>query len=486
MLNGDVLTDINRAVKARTVRQSLAHFALSVGVVGLLSLVALGLLVLKDPFGPVLVIGLAVVVTIGLLLLPNPLTATLLAAFLLLLPPGDLRVEGIYMLAANGAVVAALGVWLVWTLNGTETIKWNPTCLLVALYIAWGLVTLLWAPDLVESRRKLIAWTFSLILLLLICNQVRSLPAVDRFMRMLALMGWLMIFCGAYTILFTDFEYGIRLKSFDMNENTLGVMLIMALPGVIWPVMRSVGRRRRSMLALAITYILCAVSLIGLSGSRGGAISVGLLLLTLLFSKSARKWAIGGVALILGLFLTAPFLFDVLIQRVIEGEGGEFGGRPMLWEASFLFMRDHPLTGAGIGNGPFRLNPYIASLTNGANHRSDLPSHQPFLEVAVDTGLVGLVIYFGAIGSAIRAFARSRSGWVLSPSCPDGYYLVVLGATAAYGATWIKAGGLENHASLITMLALLLIPSLVQEADGRIAPEGDPGLGLSKRSHDRG
>ena len=471
---------------AGTLRQSLAHFAFSVGVVGLLSLVALGLVVLKDPLGPILVIGVAIAATIGLLLLPNPLTATLLAAFLLLLPPGDLRVEGIYTLAANCAVAAALGVWLVRALNGTETFKWNPTCLLVALYIAWGLVTLLWAPDLVESRRKLIAWTFSLILLLLICNQVRSLSAVDRFMRMLALMGWLMIFCGTYTVLFTDFDFETRLKSFNINENTLGVMLIVALPAVMWPVLRGVGRHRRPMLALAIAYILCAVLLIALSGSRGGAISVSLLLLTLLSSKSTRKWGFVGIALILCLFITAPFLFEVLIQRATEEEGGEFGGRPMLWEASLLFMRDNPLTGAGIGNGPFGLHPYIASLTSWENHRLDLPSHQPFLEVGVDTGLVGLIIYFCVIGSAILDFARCRSCWVLSPSCPDGYYLVVIGATAAYGATWVKAGGLENHASLITMLVLLLIPSLVQEADDRIALEGHPGLGQSRRSHDRG
>lgn len=471
---------------AGTLRQSLAHFAFSAGVVGLLSLVALGLVFLKDPLGPALVIGVAIAATIGLLLLPSPLTATLLAAFLLLLPPGDLRVEGIYMLAANFAVLAALGVWLVRALNGTETFKWNPTCLLVALYIGWGLVTLLWAPDLVESRRKLIAWTSGLILLLLICNQVRSLSAVDRFMRMLALMGWLMIFCGTYTVLFTDFNFDTRLKSFDINENTLGVMLIISLPAVMWPVLRSVGRRRRSMLALAIAYILCAVLLIALSGSRGGAISVSLLLLTLLFSKSTRKWAFVGVALILCLFITAPFLFEVLIQRATEEEGGEFGGRPMLWEASLLFMRHNPLTGAGIGNGPFELHPYIASLTSGANTRPDLPSHQPFLEVGVDTGLVGLIIYFCVIGSAILDFVRCRSFWLLSPFCPDGYYLLVIGATAAYGVTWFKAGGLENHASLITMLALLLIPSLVHKADDRIAPEGHPGLGLSRRSHDRG
>lgn len=468
---------------ARTARQSLVHVAFWVGGAGLLSLVALAILILRNPSIPVMLIGLAVVATIGLLLLRNALGATLLAAFVLLLPPGDLRVEGIYMAASNGAIVAALGVWLVRVLSGNETVKWNPTCLLFALYIAWGLVTLLWAPDLVEGRRKLIAWTFSFILLLLICNQVRSLPAVDRFMRMLGLMGWLMILCGIYTLLFTDFVFGTRLKSFGMNENTLGVMLITALPGVIWPVMRSVGPRRRSMLILAITYMLCAVALIALSGSRGGAISVGLLLLMLLFFRPARKWAVGGVAIILCLFLFAPFLFDTLIQRAAEGEGGELGGRPVLWEASLLFMRDH-LLGAGIGNGPFRLHPYIASLTSATNHRMDLPSHQPFLEVGVDTGLVGLIIYVCVIGSAIWSFVQSRSCWLLSPSCPNGYYLTVIGATTAYGATWIKGGGLENHASLIVMFALLLIPSLVQEADDRSARESS--RWPSKHRHDRG
>ncbi|MCA0419821.1 MAG: O-antigen ligase family protein [Proteobacteria bacterium] len=468
---------------ARAARQSLVHVALWIGGAGLLSLVALAILILKNPSIPVMLIGLAGVATIGLLLLRNPLGATLLAVFVLLLPPGDLQVPGIYMAASNGAIVAALGVWLVRVLSGNETIKWNPTCLLFALYIAWGVVTLLWAPDLVEGRRKLIAWTFNFILLLLICNQVRSLPAVDRFMRMLGLMGWLMILCGTYTLLFTGFVFGTRLKSFGMNENTLGVMLIVALPGVIWPVMRSVGPRRRSMLILAITYMLCAVALIALSGSRGGAISVGLLLLTLLFFRPARKWAVGGVAVILCLFLIAPFLFDTLIQRAVGGEGGELGGRPILWEASLLFMRDH-LLGAGIGNGPFRLHPYIASLTSTTNHRIDLPSHQPFLEVGVDTGLVGLIIYVCVIGSAIWSFVQSRSRWLLSPSCPDGYYLTVIGVAAAYGATWIKGGGLENHTSLIVMFALLLIPSLVQEADDRSAREGGPWP--SKHRHDRG
>ena len=229
--------------------------------------------------------------------------------------------------------------------------------------------------------------------------------------------------------------------------------------------------------------MLCAVALIALSGSRGGAISVGLLLLMLLFFRPARKWAVGGVAVILCLFLFAPFLFDTLIQRAIEGEGGELGGRPILWEASLLFMRDH-LLGAGIGNGPFRLHPYIASLTSATNHRMDLPSHQPFLEVGVDTGLVGLIIYVCVIGSAIWSFVQSRSRWLLSPSCPDGYYLTVIGVAAAYGATWIKGGGLENHTSLIVMFALLLIPSLVQEADDRSARERGPWP--SKHRHDRG
>lgn len=427
----------------------------------LLALVVAGLLVLRAPLAPLLVICAAVAATIGLVLLQRPLLTLFIAIFLILLPPGDLRIEDAYQISANGALAAALGAWLIQSVAQSRGAQWNATVLLIALYIAWSIVTLMWAPDLIEARRKLISWTISFIVLFMISNQIRSFSAVDGLMRVLRIMGWLLALASLYTILFNDHISGQRLKVFGINENTLCMMLIATLPGIMWLVLRATGARRTATMALSVIFILCALVIIALSGSRGGALSIVILLVSFLFSKSTRSWGIVGLLLGLGMAAAAPLLLDVLVQRFQGEEGGELGGRGYLWEASFLLLRDYVWTGVGIGNGPFQLHRYLASITSDFSPRADLPSHQPFLEVTVETGVFGLLVYCGIIASALWAFWRFRSAWNACEEAPRGYYPILSGIFVAYVMAWIKSGGVESHASLITMLGLLLVPSLL-------------------------
>jgi putative inorganic carbon (HCO3(-)) transporter len=434
----------------------------------LLAVVIAALLHLKDPLAPLLLIGMAVAGTLGLLLLQRPLAATLIAWFLILLPPGDLRIdESAYALAANGAVAAALGAGMAQAVGRPGSIRWNATCLLVLLYILWGAVTMLWAPDLIEARRKLVSWTISFILFLMIINQLKSLNALDRFMKILSIIGWLLVACAIYTIFFGDYDFGQRLKVFAINENVFGLMLITTLPGVLWPVLRSSGPQRVVMMVLSIVFLLCVLLGTALSGSRGSSLAVLLLLLAFLFGKSTRTWGIVGLVLILFIMVAAPFLFETISHRFAEEQGGELGGRELLWQASLQLFRDYPATGVGIGNGPFALHPYLAALTTATNHRLDLPSHQPFLEVAIETGLFGLLIYVVILASALMSFVRCRAAWVASREMPNAYYAIVSGVCVAYAMAWIKSGGLENHASFLVVLVLLLAPSLITTTEAQ-------------------
>lgn len=438
---------------------------LAAGMV-LLAVVIAGLLYLRDPLAPLLLIGMAVAGALGLLLLQRPLTTTLIAWFLILLPPGDLRFdEGAYTLAANGAVAAALGVGVARAVGRPISIRWNATCLLVLLYILWGAVTMLWAPDLIEARRKLVAWTISFILLLMITNQLRSLDALDRFMKMLNLMGWLLVTCAIFTILFGEFDFENRLKVLNINENVFGLMLITTLPGVLWPVLRSSGSRRVVMMVLSVAFLLCVLLGTALSGSRGSSLAVLLLLLAFLFGKSTRPWGIAGLVLLLCTAVAAPFFFETISQRFSAEEGGELGGRELLWWASLQLFRDYPATGVGIGNGPFALHPYLAALTTATNHRLDLPSHQPFLEVAIETGFFGLLIYVAILASAFASFVRFRA--MTRAEMPSAYYPIMVGVCVAYAMAWIKSGGLEIHTSLLVILVLLLAPSLIAKTEAQ-------------------
>jgi O-antigen ligase len=131
----------------------------------------------------------------------------------------------------------------------------------------------------------------------------------------------------------------------------------------------------------------------------------------------------------------------------------------VLWQASLLLIRDHWLTGVGVGNGPLELPNYIASLTSEYNHRATLPSHNPLLEVGVETGIVGMVIYVCLWVAALWQFIRHRNRQVMREGVLAAYFPILLGVTAGYFATWIKAGGLVHDPISFVLLALLVIPS---------------------------
>lgn len=427
-----------------------------------IGVLALALFLLRNPLASMLLIGAALTLPLYLLAIERPMLCLYSALFLLLLPP-DLRFEPFYMLATNGALVTALAIWMA---KPGPSGHWSGTLILFALLIGWAAMTVLWADDPVASRRELVAWLTQFTLLFLIVNQIRSVRQVDSLMYALRIIGWLIVAASIYTIFFTNYDFTRRLRVFGMNENSLGLTLILMLPGVIWPVLRSAGDRRKLLMAFSIVYILCTLILVALSGSRGTAISFVCILFTFMFARATRPWGLVGFTLVAGVMLVAPFLFGVVLQRFSEEEGGELGGRADLWEASLRFIAEHPFTGAGVGNGPTDLHDYIASVSNAHNHRMDLPSHQPFLEIGVDMGLVGIALYLAAILVTFVSFARSHAVWAAIPGAPAGYHMIVAGTTASYLTSWFKGGGVKNHPTFFLVLALLLLPAHLATVQG--------------------
>ncbi|MBJ6128548.1 O-antigen ligase family protein [Microvirga splendida] len=391
-------------------------------------------------------------------MIQHPLAALYVALFLCLMP-FKFGFDYIYDPVRNLALALALGAWLLQVAHRKDKIVWNGTCGLIVLYMAWACVTLIWAPDLVESRRKLVAYGMGLILLLLVCNQIRSKSALDGLMRVLAIVGWIMVAAGVYTIVFTGVQSGERLKVFEVNENQFGTFLILMLPGVIWPVLCRRGRMRSIYMLLSVIYILCTIMLVALSGSRGSAISLVLVLLAFWFWRPLRPWGAVGAAVVCTMLFAAPFLLGTLQSRFETKEGGDLGGRVVLWQASVLLIQDHPWSGVGVGNGPQELHWYVMSLKDDQDPKRVLPSHNPLLEVGVETGITGMAIYLGILASALWRFFMFRSRRHMQRGELSAYFPLILGTSVGYLATWIKGGGMEVNLSYFLLLALLLIPS---------------------------
>ncbi|MBQ0819728.1 O-antigen ligase family protein [Microvirga terrae] len=421
----------------------------------------LALLVSNDPRAPWLFSAGLCGIAIGYFLFQRPLTTLYIALFLHLTPTGIRFDDRIFDPIVHLTTALALASWLSNTVAHRRPITWNMICVITALYMSWGIVSLLWAPDIVEGRKKLVAYAIGFLLIFLITNQIKSLRALDGLMRVLRLNAWIIVIGGIYAALLGNFTLGDRLKVLNMNENALGMVLLLMLPGVIWPVFRSEGVKRRLMLTVSIAYVLFTVVLVALSGSRGSTIAVVIVLVTFAFSRPTRPWGMIGVFIVIGAVLGAPFLEGGLSKRFMEGEGGNLGGRAELWDASRLLIYDHPLTGAGIGNGAALLPQYVQEVSNDPYKlgRATYPSHNPILEASTDTGLPGMSIYLCLYASAVIQFVRSRRRACAREKALLPYFHVMFGVALAFLIAAMKSGGLEAQPTLFLLLALLVIPA---------------------------
>lgn len=445
-------------------------------------LLAIGLVVVQNPLGPWLLIGAAIGASAALYLANRPLVATH-ATLVLMLVPIALRIEPFHTIALNGCLAMALGVWILRRATQPEQAPWATTGIAAILLIAWASISLLWTQNLVAGRQQLVSWIIAVALLLLLVDLTRSRAALDRLMRLMRYYGWLLVLAGLATVLFTGYAFDTRLSVLKMNENGYGLFLIVMLPGVMWPALSTTGSRRILPLLASMIYISCSLPLIALTGSRGSALSLILMLLLFLAPRSTRPWGILGLCLLGGMALVAPFLLDVIAQRFEQGGRVEMGDRGPIWVASLKMILDRPWTGAGIGNGPLELRSYLASVTGEFAKRIDLPSHQPLLEVAADLGLVGVALYTTVILTAAGTFIRCWRQTTAFSTLPPGYYPVVAAMTAGFLVSWVKAGGATHNVTLVLVLTLLLIPGQLQRArrGSSLLPERSPGT-VSERT----
>jgi putative inorganic carbon (hco3(-)) transporter len=402
----------------------------------------------------------AVAVTLVLLAVRLPLVALYLTIFVALLPPG-LIPPLLYSQIFLALLALSLSAWLVQMMVQRRAVVVTVPVLLFALFWLWALITVLWAADPILSRQRLVQYLLVITLLFLIVNQVNSRRRLNGLLATLALNGWVLVASGGWTLLVTGYEPDGRLRIFELNENMMGTLLILATAGVVWQAWRAPARLKVGLTWLSILFVVAALGLIVLSGSRGGLIAFALLLLAFGMARRTRIWAIGGATVALIALIIAPLLVAPVIERFTDPVEGELGGRDVLWRAGLLYISDHPLAGAGIGNGTYALPPYIRAISSEdhLHRRVEMPAHNPLIEVGVDTGLLGLLLYGAALVSAGWLFLRSflaayqrRSAYWL------GYSWLVAAISVAFLFTWIKSGGVDAHVSTFLMVALWLAP----------------------------
>ncbi len=164
----------------------------------------------------------------------------------------------------------------------------------------------------------------------------------------------------------------------------------------------------RPSFAVAVLNIITIPFAIFFAKSTGAIIGVaGGIGLLLIFWKKTRWWAISlglvGFASLILLPNTHPIKQELLLQD----RSGQI--RISIWGETARFLKDNPLTGAGLASYSEKIKPYHTTV-NGEGIEIFHHPHNIFLTMWVNLGFLGLIAFVGIIGSVLYTQFKKRNG----------------------------------------------------------------------------
>ena len=307
-------------------------------------------------------------------------------------------------------LLACAGFWVVVTVSDDALAKTTPIHLLVLLY--WGIATVATAlsPVKVAALSGLIKLTLYLVLFALMSRVLRS-PRLRRWLIALYLHVALVVsvyglrqwFFGAEALATwvdptSPLAKTTRVYSYLGNPNLLAGYLLSAIALSLAAVFAWRGILPK---ALALTMLLVNTACLMLTFSRGGwigfAVAVFVFSILLVFWFSVRLppfWRTRSLPLLLislGFVLVVAVLFvepvrDRIWSMFIGRSDSSNNFRINVWAAVIEMIRDRPVLGIGPGNSAFnKIYPLYMR-----PRYSALSAYSVLLEVAVETGFIGL------------------------------------------------------------------------------------------------
>ena len=418
---------------------------------------ALGLLVIGGsaaiaglPLTTVMGVALIATIVIGTLLEPGiglivALIAGPWAAWMNTYFPGLLPID-----AGQIIIGFTLGAWVLGGLAKRQfVIPRSPLLIPLGLFVGWAAITMLWAPDLSFGLPEVIKW-IEIILVMLLAVDVAQRRGTQWILTGVFTSASLQALIGIYEARLR----GVGPLGFQLSEGVyraygtfeqpnpfagfVGMVLPIALAVTVYYVMRiaySLVTRSRSGVThdvlrftlYAFVTLLLAAGLY-LSFSRGAWLGTAAAIGALIVFAPRRLWvgiALGVVTLIGMLTLSnAGLLPSAIGERLADAgtllEIRDVRGVPINdanyalierqahWQAALNMLTDHPWTGVGFSNyqpvyEQYRLLNWPMPLGH---------AHNIYLNVAAETGIVGLglylVLWISVFALTFRAIRRAQ------------------------------------------------------------------------------
>jgi O-antigen ligase len=273
-----------------------------------------------------------------------------------------------------------------------------------ALFVAWAALSLLWAPDVGTGFTALTRYALNLLLVVIVFSAVRTRRHV---LVLLAIFVGGALLSGAYGLLFAGAGTvgAARLGGAGVDANFLAALLVAAL--VLAAALAALHEVPRGGRLVAGLCVVLAAAGVAATVSRSGLVSLAVVLLAGL-AVAGRGRRLGVLALAVVAVAGFAAYFTAIAPRDaadrLTHAGGE--GRPDLYTIGGRMIEAHPVQGVGVGNFTVASVDYL--LRPGAIERPefivDTPkvTHNVYLQVAAELGVVGIALFAFLLGFAIR------------------------------------------------------------------------------------
>ena len=240
----------------------------------------------------------------------------------------------------------------------------------------------------------------TVLLFLLVIYWCRSVQDVRRLIWVYCIASVAVVIPGVFSGQAGQERYSVESLSYDPND--IALLQVMALPLIVYLYSTS-GRRLK--LLLGGMALLCLYGVV-LTQSRGGFLALvaagSLILLRSSMSRSAKLSIVAVGIVVFGVLAGTAWKERIRTMWDPQTEYDQTaGGRTEIWKASLVLLATHPW-GVGIDN-------FVTAegLSHGGVGKWSA-SHNTFLEIAVELGVVGLVIFIRLLKGAMKTLRQIK------------------------------------------------------------------------------
>ncbi len=334
-----------------------------------------------------------------------------------------------------GPLLLGVPIWR-WLTTGERLGRgWRPALLMGVIYTCMGLASFIYAFDPGRTHEALMEYADGLLIMLVMTASLRRLVDFDRTLWAILVAGavlaglaviqqlaggWDQTFAGfARTELrnIYDDSAGFRSEG-PVSANYFGMILVAVVPLAMHRLVFDGHRHARRIAALALVLLLAAIFF---TYSRGAVVALAVVISLMAVWVPRRRRVptllAAGATLALGAIVILPSPYGERLMALGQVAGIASGEMPQdralrgrlseLRSAAMMFG-DHPLLGVGYGNFELHYGRYAARIGLDGR-REERQAHSLYLEVAAETGIVGLVVFAALVGVALKTALRARA-----------------------------------------------------------------------------